>query len=110
MNRFNPIICLLILFVLNVIQGFASENTTLDYKIKSPDGNYSVSFSTLKTNENLQLFYSVNFKNKPIVEKSEPDIVLDNHVPELALVIKPDADYHFVGSMDFVSQKNTCAI
>jgi hypothetical protein len=92
MNRFNFIICLLFLFVLNFILGFASENTTPDYKIKSSDGNYSVSFSTLKTDENLRLFYSVSYKNKPIVEKSGPDIVLDNSVSEPARIIKPDAD------------------
>jgi len=107
MNRFNSIICLLMLFVLNVLQGFATGNPTLNYEIKSPDGNYSVTFSTQKTEENLQLFYSVSYKNKPVVEKSELDIVLDNHISELAMAIKPDADYHFVGSMDFVSQKDT---
>lgn len=107
MKRFNSIICLLILFVLNVLQGFASGNPMLNYEIKSPDENYSVTFSTLKTDANLQLFYSVSYKNEPVVEKSELDIVLDNHISELAMAIKPDADYHFVGSMDFVSQKDT---
>lgn len=78
-----------------------------NFEVKSPDGNYSVLFSTLKTNENLQLFYSVSYKNKSVVEKSELDIVLDNHISELAMAIKPDVNYHFVGDMDYVSRKDT---
>ena len=102
MNRLLLIILLLLSGIL-YSQQISAEN----FEVKSPDGNYSVSFSTLKTNGNLQLFYSVSYKNKPIVEKSELDIVLDNHISELAMAIKPDADYHFIGSMDFVSRKDT---
>ncbi|MDP3916422.1 MAG: glycoside hydrolase family 97 N-terminal domain-containing protein [Bacteroidota bacterium] len=109
MNRFIPTTFFLNLFFLIFLQVTASENpnSILSQEVKAPDGSYSISFSTLKTNGNLRLFYSVSYKNKPVVEKSELDIVLDNHVSELAMAIKPDADYHFVGNMDFVSQKDT---
>ncbi|MDP2890727.1 MAG: glycoside hydrolase family 97 N-terminal domain-containing protein [Bacteroidota bacterium] len=109
MNRIIPTTFFLNLFFLMFFPDTTSGNinSVFSQEVKSPDGNYSVSFSTLKTQENLQLFYSVTYKNKPVVEKSELDIVLDNHVSELAMAIKPDADYHFVGNMDFVSRKDT---
>lgn len=109
MNRFIPTTFFLNLFFLVFFQSIASEspNSILSQEVKSPDGNYSVSFSVLKEKGNLHLFYSVSYNNKPVVEKSELDIVLDNHISELAMAIKPDADYHFVGDMDFVSRKDT---
>lgn len=109
MNRFIPTLCTLFLFSTIFVQCFASENLTASsqFQVKSPDGNYSVTLSSLKTDKNLRLFYSVTYKNKPVVEKSELDIVLDNHISELAMAIKPDADDHFAGNMDFVSQKDT---
>lgn len=104
----NRLLLITLLFLSGIV--FSLPILAENFEVKSPDGNYSVAFSTLKTNDNLQLFYSVSYKNKPIVEKSELDIVLDNHVSELAMAIKPDADYHFVGNMDFVSQKDTSVV
>lgn len=111
MNRFIPTTFFLNLFFLIFFQSIASENpdSILSLKVKSPDGNYTVTFSTLKTAENLKPYYSITYKNKSVVGKSELDIALDNHVSKLAMAIKPDADYHFVGNMDFVSLKDTCA-
>lgn len=91
-------------------QSNAKENSapTVNYEIKSPDGNYVVTLSTIPDeNNSLQLFYHVSYLGKAVVEKSELDIVLDNHISELAMAIKPDADYHFVGNMDFISRKDT---
>jgi len=96
-------IALLILYVLVFSLQISAEN----YVVKSPDGNYSVSFSSLKMNEKLQLFYSVAFKGQSVIEKSELDIVLDNHISELAMAIKPDADYRFIYNMDFITRKDT---
>ncbi len=84
----------------------ANAASTLKYEIKSPDGNYTITFSTLN-HPGLELSYSVNYKDKTVVEPSKLDIVLDNHISELAMAIKPDANFHFVGDMDFISRKDT---
>lgn len=97
---------LLLTFLLLTVGVFSSKSAE-SWVIKSPDGNYSVEVSRLQADGKLRLFYSVTYKSKPVVEKSELDIVLDNHISELAMAIKPDADYHFVGDMDFVSRKDT---
>jgi len=108
MNRLIPIAFLLIFFGAISHRAFASENPASknSYEVKSPDGNYSVTFYALNNND-LQLSYSVVYKSKTIIEASKLDIVLDNHISELAMAIKPDTDYHFAGDMDFILRKDT---
>jgi alpha-glucosidase len=108
--RIQPI-SILILFFNLIFSGnlaFGNQASYFQYDIKSPDGNYITTFYAETGDDNyLHLFYQVNFKGKPVVEKSELDIVLDNHISELAMAIKPDDDYHFVNNMNFISRKDT---
>ncbi len=109
MNPLKSLSCLFFLWSIIFYQSIAAENLTppSQYEVKSPDGAYSVGFFTLKKIDHLQLFYSITYKGKPVVEKSALDIVLDNHISELAMGIKPDPDSHFAGNMDFVVRKDT---
>ncbi len=76
--------------------------------LSSPDGQLEFSLmSKLDQSDLLRLFYQIQFKGDDIVKKSELDIVLDNHLSELAMAIQPDDNYHFVQDMDFVSRKDT---
>lgn len=110
MFQIKPASILILFFILIFFRSLASGNQPSNFQqdIKSPDVNFVTTFyAETGTDDLLYLFYRVNFKNKPVVEKSELDLVLDNHVSELAMAIKPDADDHFLGNMDFVSQKDT---
>ena len=108
MNQCNPKSYLLFLFTTIFFQSFASEDFALldQSEIKSPDGNYIVTFSTLN-HPGLELSYWVKYKGKPVIEPSKLDIVLDNHISELAMAIKPETNFHFAGDMDFISRKDT---
>ena len=108
MCRIISTACLIVIFGLITIDGIALDDiaSKKNYELKSPDGNYLVTFSTLKNND-LQLSYRVIYKGKTIVETSKLDIVLDNHISELAMAIKPDTDYHFANDMDFIQRKDT---
>lgn len=76
--------------------------------LSSPDGQLEFSLvSELDQSDLLRLFYQIQFKGDDIVKKSELDIVLDNHLSELAMAIQPDDNYHFVQDMDFVWRKDT---
>jgi alpha-glucosidase len=76
--------------------------------LSSPNGQLKFTLiSEFDQSDFFHLFYQVHFKGGEIVRKSELSIVLDNHLSELAMAIKPDDSYHFVQDMDFVSRKDT---
>lgn len=109
MNRILLIAYVLILLSTARLQGFTREGAlqTLQEKVKSPDERYAVSFFGQTTNGRMQLFYSISYAGKSVIEKSELDIMLDNHISELAMAIKPDSNYHFINDMDFISRRDT---
>ncbi|MCW0482385.1 glycoside hydrolase family 97 protein [Gaoshiqia sediminis] len=74
--------------------------------VNSPNGDLQLIFYTESANS-LKAFYSLNYKGQVVVQKSEFDIVLDNHLSELAMAIKPDDNYHFINDMKFVSRNDT---
>lgn len=76
--------------------------------INSPNNKLQVIFSSELDKDSLfHLYYQVDYEDKAVIKKSELDIVLDNHISELAMGIKPDDNYHFIQDMKFVSQKDT---
>lgn len=58
----------------------------------SPDKNYQVNFfQELNANGTKSIFYSVSFKNKPVILKSSLALHLDNHLSEKAMALKVDS-------------------
>lgn len=86
----------------------SSKEKNNSWELQSPDGKVSVAFyQEFGKKGESHLYYNVNYQGKVAMEKSELDIVLDNHLSELAMAIKPDADYHFARDMKFVSRNDT---
>jgi len=59
--------------------------------IQSPDKNISVQFyQKMITDTTRAMYYTVNYKNKPVILESLLDIQLDNHLSEQAMALKVD--------------------
>ena len=64
--------------------------------IKSPDGNLVMLFSQKKNSQGRAcLYYRISYKNQPVILESEMEILLDNHLSELALGLKPQVGAHW---------------
>jgi len=60
-------------------------------RIQSPDKNITVQFYQKRTGDNIRaMYYSVSYKNKPVILESLLDIQLDNHLSEQAMALKVD--------------------
>ncbi|MGQ1948322.1 glycoside hydrolase family 97 catalytic domain-containing protein [Geofilum sp. OHC36d9] len=105
MCEFRKRILVLFVFIFSV---FAIIKAEIRKTIISPDEKYVLTF-IIEKNAKLEtcISYFLMYEGKVVVEKSELDIVLDNHISELAMAIKPDDNYHFINDMDFISQKDT---
>ncbi|MCU7549449.1 glycoside hydrolase family 97 protein [Chitinophagaceae bacterium LB-8] len=59
--------------------------------IQSPDQNLSIEFYQKSKGEGKRtLYYSVTYKNKPVIRESALDLQLDNHLSESAMALKVD--------------------
>jgi len=59
--------------------------------IQSPDKNITVQFYQKRTGDNIRaMYYTVSYKNKPVILESLLDIQLDNHLSEQAMALKVD--------------------
>ncbi|WP_423127211.1 glycoside hydrolase family 97 protein [Gaoshiqia sp. Z1-71] len=97
-------------FIVILFSGVVAHELKAEGKesLSSPDGQLALTLlSEFDQNNVLRLFYQIHFKGDEIIKKSELDIILDNHLSELAMAIQPDDSYHFVQDMDFVSRKDT---
>lgn len=86
-------------------------NNTIS-KIQSPDKNVIVQFYQKKfTDSTRVMYYSVSYKNKPVILESVVDINLDNHLSEQAMALKVDShkDWceNLVVSTTTISSKDT---
>jgi hypothetical protein len=63
-----------------------SGHTTL----RSPDGHVCVTIYQKAGAAGKKLYYTVTYDNKPVIEESQLDIRMDNHILESALALKPD--------------------
>jgi alpha-glucosidase len=62
-----------------------------DFRIYSPDGNFTFRFYQKQTSEGKkQMYYTVDFKNKHIIFESELGLKIDNRLFESALAIPND--------------------
>jgi len=61
------------------------------HTILSPDKNISIRFYQKKITDTTRcMYYTVNYKNKPVVLESALDVQLDNHLSEQAMGLKVD--------------------
>ncbi|SEO06817.1 alpha-glucosidase [Mucilaginibacter gossypiicola] len=58
--------------------------------IQSPDKNVSFRFHQLADSGKRTMFYSVNYKNKPVILQSVLDLQMDNDLSEKAMALKVD--------------------
>ena len=59
--------------------------------LKSPDKNYTVQFyQKFNPDGTRTMFYTIDYKNKPVINESVLDIQLDNNLSERAMALKVD--------------------
>lgn len=83
----------LLLILLALVQPLFSQNIIkeTEAQISSPDGNFTFSFYQKTIPEGKkQMYYSVNYKNKPVVLESELGLKVENQLFESALAIPND--------------------
>ncbi|MFT3845697.1 MAG: glycoside hydrolase family 97 N-terminal domain-containing protein [Lacibacter sp.] len=88
MHRFKVVI--FILFIANHLfaQDIIDSSKAI---ITSPDQLYKVSFYQKKNADGKRsMFYKVDYKNSLLIDESELDIQLDNHLSEMAMALKVD--------------------
>ncbi|MGL6159023.1 glycoside hydrolase family 97 N-terminal domain-containing protein [Microbulbifer sp.] len=67
----------------------APEEKAFQESLHSPDGNYLLEIHReAEKGSEAKILYQVSYKRKPVVDKSELSISLDNHLSEWALAIK----------------------
>jgi len=76
--------------------------------LHSPDGNITVSlYQKQDGNGKKELFYTVSFKNRPVIQESALDIRMDNHIMEQALALKPDTAEDWCADLQFQRTDST---
>ncbi len=89
MKRFLAALFLLVVFVL-VSQAQTIISETLQ-KLHSPDGAYEFTFyQKVNVSGNKQMYYTLNFKGKTVVEESELGVLIENNTFESALGVPND--------------------
>ena len=84
-------ILLLISGIVSAVQGQAVVIDSTRTRIQSPDKNITVDFYQKNiTDSTRAMYYTVNYKNKPVILESLLDIQLDNHLSEQAMALKVD--------------------
>ena len=83
-----------ILLTLFLISNCCISQTVIEatrFFILSPDKNISVQFYQRKISDSTKaMYYTVTYKNKPVILESGLDIQLDNHLSEQAMALKVD--------------------
>src|SRR5688500_11766055 len=68
--------------------------------ITSPDKNYVVSFYQKQNADGTRtMFYTLNFKQQPVIAESVLDIQLDNNLSERAMALKVDTHAKWCGNL-----------
>lgn len=84
-------ILLLISGIISAVQGQAVVIDSTRTRIQSPDKNITVHFYQKNiTDSTRAMYYTVSYKNKPVILESLLDIQLDNHLSEQAMALKVD--------------------
>jgi alpha-glucosidase len=77
--------------------------------LSSPDGNYLFTFEQkTNANGNLQMYYTLAYKGRTLIEASELGVFIDNHLIEDAMGIPRDSSASFCENMQLIdTQRNT---
>ncbi len=83
----------LILFSVFLFSNAVSAQTIVEGTqaiIQSPDNNLSIHFYQKQDADKRTLYYTVSYKNKPVINESVLELELDNHLSESAMALKID--------------------
>ncbi len=95
---------IILLWVLFISQPIFSQSiiSGTDAQVASPDGNFTFRFYQKTTPAGKkQMYYSVNFKNKPVVLESELGLKVENQLFESALAIPNDESTLWCENLNF---------
>jgi alpha-glucosidase len=68
--------------------------------IQSPDKNLTIQFYQKEdANKKRTLFYTVSYKNKPVINESVLELQLDNHLSEQAMALKVDSHVRWMENL-----------
>lgn len=92
---------------LHTVYAFAGQNTIIkEWNIRSPDQRYEMKiYQKQLTNGKKQLYYSLHYQNKPVVEESELGILIENQLFESALGIENDTSTLWCENLDFKEEQ-----
>jgi alpha-glucosidase len=90
---------LLLLFLFPFIA--TAQDVVVHKQIKSLDGNYEVSIFQENWNGKRKIFYTVSYKNEPVILKSLLDLKIDNKLFESALAIENDLSENWFDNLEF---------
>ncbi|MFC6100239.1 glycoside hydrolase family 97 protein [Olivibacter domesticus] len=92
---------------LHTVCAFAGQNTIIkEWTVQSPDQRYEMKiYQKQLTNGKKQLYYSLNYRNKPVVEESELGILIENQLFESALGIENDTSTLWCENLDFKEEQ-----
>jgi len=75
--------------------------------VLSPDKNMEVQFYQKQlTDSSKAMYYTVNYRKKPVISESLLDLQMDNHLSEQAMALKVDSQQHWCGNLQFVGREN----
>ncbi|NDW17744.1 alpha-glucosidase [Dysgonomonas sp. 216] len=106
MTRLNLFLALFCLLPLATRSQTIIEST---HKVlASPDGNYEFTFYQKQfSDETKQMYYTVSFKGKSVIEESELGVLIESRLLEAALAI-PNDDYRIWGeNLDFIGDEKS---
>ena len=95
-NRMKKRILLLLLVIPALIKA-QDVMTETRQELTSPDGAYRFTFYQRAVGEdNTQMYYTLTYKNRPVIEESKLGVLIENQLFESALGI-PNDTCHFCG-------------
>lgn len=101
----NIRIFLILVLFLGIRIAQAQTNVLHDWKLSSPDGSYILEITQEKiATGKKQLFYTLTYKGKQAIGRSELGIQLDNQLFESALAIENDTSLFWCENLDFAKE------
>src|SRR5436190_14522598 len=95
--------CIVFLFFTGLANGqnkIIEETRSL---ILSPDKNIAVQFYQKQLTDTIRaMYYTVSYKNKPVVYESLLDLQIDNHLSEQAMAIKVDRHVNWCDDLQYI--------
>ena len=96
------------LLFLSLAAGAQTIIETSQQKLTSPDGAYEFTFYQKQLAEgNKQLYYSLSFKGKTVIEESELGVLIENQLFESALAVPNDTCKIWGENLNFIGAERT---